>query len=112
MDANPGKAIGAKLRELREARGESINDFVIRSGLGRGSIWTLENGSVRNPGIATVVAISKCYGVNVDSLLGGEADIPNSVFGHDFAGLSDVDRQAVLALCQHLSSKTAAISHA
>jgi transcriptional regulator with XRE-family HTH domain len=62
------KDFGSKVRQLREDRGWSQEEFAHRSGLHRTYISSLEQGK-RNVSIVNVRAIAKAFGVTISNLL-------------------------------------------
>lgn len=64
--------IGARLRDLRKARGCTIDYLSERSGYSTGYLSRLENGSRHNPTVAFIWDTSKALGVSPSVLLGIE----------------------------------------
>ena len=61
-------AIGARLRELREARGISLGTLAAQAGIGKGTLSELETGR-RNPTIETLFAVTTALGVAFSAVL-------------------------------------------
>jgi XRE family transcriptional regulator, regulator of sulfur utilization len=61
-------AVGARVRELREARGVSLNSLARAAGLGKGTLSELEAG-IRNPTLATLFAITTALDVPISAAL-------------------------------------------
>jgi transcriptional regulator with XRE-family HTH domain len=61
-------AIGARLRELREAAGISLGDLAAEAGIGKGTLSELETGR-RNPTIETLFAVTTALGVALSAAL-------------------------------------------
>ena len=64
------QALGARIRQLREKKGWSQEDFAARSGLHRTFVGNIERG-LKNTTILTLLMISKSLGVSVSELLRG-----------------------------------------
>lgn len=60
---------GARVRELREARGLSLSALARRSGLGKATLSGLEAGT-RNPTLETLYAVATALGVPLTAVLG------------------------------------------
>ena len=63
-------ALGDRIRELREQRGWSQEEFADRCGLHRTAIGFLERAE-RNPRLDTLLTISGTLGITVSELLAG-----------------------------------------
>lgn len=63
-------AIAARMRELRDARGLSLQDVADRAGIAKSHVWQIEQGKSANPTIATTVGIARALGVSLDYLAG------------------------------------------
>ena len=64
------QALGARIRQLREKKGWSQEDFAARSGLHRTFVGNIERG-LKNTTILTLMMISKSLGITVAELLRG-----------------------------------------
>lgn len=70
------RATGARLRELRQARGLSVAQLALLSGLGKGTLSELETGR-RNPTLETLYAVTTALGVSLSAALPpGETEQP------------------------------------
>lgn len=71
MDAETIAAtIARRMRDLREARGLSLQAVADRAGVAKAHIWNMERGEARNPTISTAVGIATALGVSLDYLAG------------------------------------------
>jgi len=64
------QALGARIRQLREKKGWSQEDFAARSGLHRTFVGNIERG-LKNTTILTLVMVSRALGITVSELLRG-----------------------------------------
>src|SRR6266852_3969515 len=64
------QALGARIRQLREKKGWSPEDFVARSGLHRTFVGNIERG-LKNTTTLTLLMVSKSLGISVAELLRG-----------------------------------------
>jgi XRE family transcriptional regulator, regulator of sulfur utilization len=66
--AQPGIAVGARIRALRTERGLSLSSLAAAAGIGKGSLSELESGR-RNPTLDTLYAVAGPLGVPLASLV-------------------------------------------
>ena len=66
-----------RMRELRDARGLSLQDVADRAGIAKSHVWQIEQGKSANPTIATTVGIARALGVSLDYLAGLSAVQPD-----------------------------------
>lgn len=60
--------MGYKIKEVREAQKMTQEELSNKSGVSRGTISALENGSVRTTTTKTLVKLSLALGVSVDQI--------------------------------------------
>jgi transcriptional regulator with XRE-family HTH domain len=72
-------SIGRRIRELRHARGMTLNDLSDRVGLTKGQVSRIENGKVSSP-VGTLVQIAKGLGVTLGDLFAPDPALPRAVF--------------------------------
>ena len=73
LKKDPAPNLGLKLRQLRIARGESIEQAAVRMGIGYWSLVHLERRG-RVPGLAMLLVLAEGYGVEPGDLLSGDGD--------------------------------------
>lgn len=66
--------VGARLRDLRTARGWSLSELARRTGLGKGTLSELEGGQ-RNPTLATLFAITTALGLPLSAAVGDSGPV-------------------------------------
>ena len=64
--------MGYKIREVREEMKMSQEELAEKSGVSRGTISALENGSVRTTTTKTLLKLAKALGVTVDRIFFAE----------------------------------------
>lgn len=64
--------MGYKIKEVREARKMTQEELSEKSGVSRGTISALENGSVRTTTTKTLVKLARALGVSVDQIFFAE----------------------------------------
>lgn len=67
------RAVGLRVRELRQARGLSLSELARQASLGKGTLSELESGQ-RNPTLETLYALSAPLGVGLASLIAEHAE--------------------------------------
>ena len=63
-------SIGARLRELRMRRGQSLQQVADAVGLSKGHLWDMESGKSKNPSIESLQRLSDHFGVTIGTLVG------------------------------------------
>ena len=71
--------IGARLRELREARNVSMRALAARSGLSANALSMIERGRA-SPSVSTLYKLSDALGVSITAFFGPEAERKQTVF--------------------------------
>ena len=65
--------MGYKLKEVREAQKMTQEELSDKSGVSRGTISALENGTARTTTTKTLVKLTRALGVSVDHILFAES---------------------------------------
>ncbi len=65
-----GKAFGKRVALKREERGWTTQDLVKETGISYQSLWRIERGQHKEPGVFTAARIAKALGVSLDYLAG------------------------------------------
>ena len=65
--------MGYKIKEVREARKMTQEELAGKSGVSRGTISALENGSVRTTTTKTLFKLAKALGTSVDQIFFAES---------------------------------------
>jgi transcriptional regulator with XRE-family HTH domain len=65
--------MGYKIKEVREARKMTQEELAEKSGVSRGTISALENGSVRTTTTKTLFKLAKALGTSVDQIFFAES---------------------------------------
>ena len=66
------KTMGQRLRELRLARGESLQQAAAPSGCSKAHLWQLERGMTDNPTLGMLRSLAQHYGVTIGYIIDGE----------------------------------------
>lgn len=62
---------GSKLRAMRTARGMSLFDLAMESGVTTQAISLIENGNTKNPRVDTLQSLARGLGCDIKDLLDG-----------------------------------------
>ena len=65
--------MGYKIKEVRDARKMTQEELAEKSGVSRGTISALENGSVRTTTTKTLFKLAKALGTSVDQIFFAES---------------------------------------
>jgi len=104
-------ALGAKLRELRTRKGDSLQQVADAVGASKAHIWELEMGKSKNPSVELLTELAKHFNVLVADLIG---ENPNAIgedpelvtMYRDLKGLTDTDRETIRGLMKVLKGQT------
>lgn len=101
------RAIGPRLRALREESGHSIREVASAVGASKAHLWALEVGRSANPTVDLLQRLADYYSVPLVSLfdarkLSDDPDFMEARLLSQFARLNDRDRRAVLTLVEVL----------
>jgi transcriptional regulator with XRE-family HTH domain len=102
-------SLAAKLRELRQKKGQSLQQVADGVGVSKAHIWELEKGTSRNPGMDLLSKIAEHFKVTV-SYLSDDAVEPKQAsaiqFFREFDGqLSDRDWDTLRTVAERLKDK-------
>ena len=99
-------ALAAKLKELRQKKGESLQKVADAVGVSKAHIWELEKGSSRNPGLDLLTELSRHFSVPVAFLTDDDAspkDAAAQQFFRELDGkLSERDWDVLRAVAERL----------
>ena len=104
-------SIGAKLKQLRLRRGESLQAVADAVGASKAHIWEIETGKSKNPSLELLKRLATHFGVSV-SYLSGETpgEDPEAeellVMYRSFKNLSDADRATVQLILNSMKKKS------
>ena len=101
--------LAAKLKELRQKTGQSLQHVADSVGVSKAHIWELETGKSRNPGLDILKKVANHFMVPVPFLLDDDADPKGAAalqFFREFGGeLSDKDWDALRVMAERLKEK-------
>jgi transcriptional regulator with XRE-family HTH domain len=103
-------ALGARIKELRLKKGESLQKVADAVGASKAHIWEIETGKSRNPSMDLLTALANHFGTTVSHLVGEDPNAVGEDAGlvamyRDLKQLSDHDRETIRGLMNVLKEK-------
>lgn len=103
-------ALGAKLKELRRRKGQSLQQVADAVGSSKAHIWELETGKSKNPSIESLTKLAKHFNVSVAFLIGEDPTSSDEapelvVMYRDLKGLTPDDRDTIRRLMEGLKAR-------
>ncbi|TWB21123.1 helix-turn-helix domain-containing protein [Nitrospirillum bahiense] len=102
-------SLAAKLKELRQKKGQSLQQVGDGVGVSKAHIWELERGSSTNPGKDLLAKLASHFGVTVAFLLDESAEPKEAAalqFFREFDGkLSEKDWDMLRVVAERLKDK-------
>lgn len=68
--------LGKRIKELRESKGESLQQTADAVGTSKAHVWQIERGKADNPAIGVLTRIADHFDVSVAHLIGEKLDDP------------------------------------
>jgi transcriptional regulator with XRE-family HTH domain len=86
-------ALGARLRELRVRKGESLQQVADAVKASKPHIWELEAEKSKNPSLELLTGLAEHFEVPVSYLLDESASADTMIFGREFKGATEEDKK-------------------
>ncbi len=92
--------LGAKIKELRKAKGLTLEQLAEQIGSGKSYIWELENRGVKRPSAEKLAAIARALDTTTDYLVDNDMTEPSDevkreVFFRKFESLDEEDQRKI-----------------
>ena len=71
-------SVGRRIKELRLARGESLQDVASAVGVSKAHIWELEKERANNPSMALVTRLADHFAVSIRFLIDEDIEAPDA----------------------------------
>lgn len=102
-------SIGARLKELRIKKNQSLQDVADAAGASKAHIWEIERGGSKNPSMELLSKLAEHFGVSVSYLVGenppSEQEEELIVLYRDLKDLDEKDRDAIRLLMKRFREK-------
>ena len=103
------ETFGARIKELRTAKGLTLDQLAQATGSAKSYIWELENKKPPRPSVDKLSAIAQALGVTVDYLFGRDeqsvGDATDLAFFREYAGLPDATKEQLRQMAKILGAK-------
>ena len=92
--------LGAKIKELRKAKGLTLEKLAEKIGSGKSYIWELENRGVKRPSAEKLTAIARALDTTTEYLVDNGMteptdEVKREAFFRKFQGLSQEDQRKI-----------------
>lgn len=103
------EGFGARIKELRTARGLTLDQLAQATGSAKSYIWELENKNPPRPSAEKLAAIAGALEVTVDYLLGSDdqtlADAEDKAFFRAYSSMPEETRRTLRDMAKLLNTK-------
>lgn len=96
-------SLAKKLKQLRVAKKQSLQEVADAIGSSKAHIWDLESGKAKNPTLELLKKLAKYFKISVSNLVGEEEGKENEEFNVMFRGYKELtkrDRGAIKTLIE------------
>lgn len=102
--------LGARLKELRLRRGQSLQEVATAVGASKGHIWGLETAQTKNPSMDLLLQLARHFNVSLEELLQDEVgaqDDPEDVVAmyRDLKTLNEDDLRIMKSVLESIKAK-------
>ncbi len=92
--------LGSKIKELRKAKGLTLEQLASMIGSGKSYIWELENRGVKRPSAEKLAAIARALDTTTDYLVDNDMteptdEVKREVFFRKFESLDEEDQRKI-----------------
>jgi transcriptional regulator with XRE-family HTH domain len=94
--------LGARLRELRVRKGESLQQVADAVKASKPHIWELETDRSTNPSLDLLTSIAEHFSVTVSYLLDETKSEDSMIFGREFKGATEEDKQLLWKMAEKM----------
>jgi transcriptional regulator with XRE-family HTH domain len=98
-------SVGARIKELRIRKGESLQHLADAVGASKPHVWELETNRTANPSLDLLKRLAQHFNVPISYMLEERADVDALVFGREFAGLTEADKKLLWQMAERISDQ-------
>lgn len=95
--------LGARLRELRVRKGESLQDVADAVKASKPHIWELEAEKSKNPSLELLTSLAEHFQVPVSYLLDESASADTMIFGREFKAATEEDKRLLWQMAEKMN---------
>lgn len=95
-------SLGAKLKELRIRKGESLQEVADAVKASKPHIWELEAEKSRNPSLELLRGLAEHFGVTISYLLDETSSTEAMIFGREFRGANEEDKRLFWEMAERM----------
>jgi transcriptional regulator with XRE-family HTH domain len=95
--------LGARLRELRVRKGESLQDVADAVKASKPHIWELEAEKSKNPSLELLTSLAEHFQVPVSYLLDESASADTMIFGREFKAATEADKRLLWQMAEKMN---------
>lgn len=94
--------LGARLRELRIRKGETLQEVADAVNASKPHIWELEAEKSKNPSLSLLTGLAEHFQIPVSYLLDESASVDTMIFGREFKGASEEDKKLFWQIAERM----------
>ncbi len=95
--------LGARLKELRVRKGESLQQVADAVGASKPHIWELEVEKSKNPSLELLKSLAAHFEVPVSHLLDESSTADTMIFGREFKGATEDDKRLIWQMAEKMN---------
>jgi transcriptional regulator with XRE-family HTH domain len=98
-------ALGARLKELRVRKGESLQEVADAVSASKPHIWELEAEKSKNPSLDLLTRLAQHFNVSISYLLDESGSADTLIFGREFKGVTEEDKKLFWQMAEKMLRK-------
>jgi len=95
-------SLAARLKQLRVAKGESLQEVAEAVQSSKAHIWELEVGRSKNPSLELLSRLASHFKVTIAFVLGEDRAADILVFGREFKNATDEDKALIIKMAERI----------
>jgi transcriptional regulator with XRE-family HTH domain len=97
--------LGARLKELRVRKGESLQEVADAVSASKPHIWELEAEKSKNPSLDLLTRLAQHFNVSISYLLDESGSTDTLIFGREFKGVTEEDKKLFWQMAEKMLRK-------
>jgi transcriptional regulator with XRE-family HTH domain len=98
-------ALGARLKELRVRKGESLQEVADAVSASKPHIWEMEAEKSKNPSLDLLTRLAQHFNVSISYLLDESGSADTLIFGREFKGVTEEDKKLFWQMAEKMLRK-------